>query len=567
MSKNPLLAIDFYKADHRRQYPVGTTKVYSSFTPRTFKRYKGDSDKVVVFGVQMFIKDYLKSWKKYFFNKPQHKVVKKYKKFMDSTLGKDSIPVDHIKALHNLGYLPIQIKALPEGTLAPAKIPVVSITNTHPDFFWLVNYLETAMSAELWKPMTNATIAYDYRRIFEKYADLTGASKDFIPFQGHDFSARGLSGIEDQFKTQISHLLSFVGTDTCLAIEGARKFYNADYTTQLVGTSVPATEHSTMSSGIEVIKHSLDVTGKWVTPANKSLSTDMLQFDSSHTNTQRLAEIAYVWYLITEVYPTGVISIVADTFDFWYMMEFGIKVLKPVIESRKPNSLGLAKVVFRPDSGNPVDVICGVKINQSFPTLTLAEATEQTYMGSSYISCKEGYFKVIDESTFKLLSETQIKGAIECLWDVFGGTTNGKGYKTLSPCVGLIYGDSITLERQDTILKKLADKKFASDNIVLGQGSYTYQMNTRDSLGFAMKATYCEVAGKPYNIYKDPATDDGTKKSPKGLLQVKEIDGNLMLSDQCTWSEEQDSLLQTVYCNGEIIKETSLQEIRERLWQ
>ena len=532
MNKNPLLAIDFYKADHRRQYPVGTTKVYSSFTPRTFKRYKGDSDKVVVFGIQMFIKDYLKSWKKHFFNKPQHKVVKKYKKFMDSTLGKDSIPVDHIKALHNLGYLPIQIKALPEGTLAPAKIPVVSITNTHPDFFWLVNYLETVMSAELWKPMTNATIAYDYRRTFEKYADLTGASKDFIPFQGHDFSARGLSGIEDQFKTQISHLLSFVGTDNCLAIEGARKFYNADYTTQLVGTSVPATEHSTMSSNIEVIKHSLDVTGKWVTPANKSLSTDMLQFDSSHTNTQRLAEIAYVWYLITEVYPTGVISIVADTFDFWYMMEFGIKVLKPVIESRKPNSLGLAKVVFRPDSGNPVDIICGIGTT---PDLSIPNCIE--------------------------------KGAIECLWDVFGGTTNDKGYKTLSPCVGLIYGDSITLERQDTILKKLADKKFASDNIVLGLGSYTYQYSTRDTLGFAMKATYCEVDGKPHNIYKDPATDDGTKKSPKGLLQVKEIDGNLMLSDQCTWSEEQDSLLQTVYCNGETIKETSLQEIRERLWQ
>lgn len=532
MNKNPLLAIDFYKADHRRQYPVGTTKVYSSFTPRTFKRYKGDSDKVVVFGIQMFIKDYLKSWKKHFFNKPQHKVVKKYKKFMDSTLGKDSIPVDHIKALHNLGYLPIQIKALPEGTLAPTKIPVVSITNTHPDFFWLVNYLETVMSAELWKPMTNATIAYDYRRTFEKYADLTGASKDFIPFQGHDFSARGLSGIEDQFKTQISHLLSFVGTDNCLAIEGARKFYNADYTTQLVGTSVPATEHSVMSSNIEVIKHSLDVTGKWVTPANKSLSTDMLQFDSSHTNTQRLAEIAYVWYLITEVYPTGVISIVADTFDFWYMMEFGIKVLKPVIESRKPNSLGLAKVVFRPDSGNPVDVICGTPY----------------YANSAFIP-------------------PEWKGAIECLWDVFGGTTNDKGYKTLSPCVGLIYGDSITLERQDTILKKLADKKFASDNIVLGLGSYTYQMNTRDTLGFAMKATYCEVDRKPYNIYKDPATDDGTKKSPKGLLQVKEIDGNLVLSDQCTWYEEQDSLLKIVYRNGETIKETSLQEIRERLWQ
>jgi len=468
---NPLLAIDFYKADHRRQYPQNTTLVYSNFTPRSFKRYKGSSDKLVWVGLQAFIMDYLiKEWNEGFFNKPKKEVVESYKLFMDSTLGPDSIPVDHVEELHDLGYLPLQIKSLPEGTLVPAKIPVLTIVNTHPKFSWLVNYIETVMSSELWKMSTNATIAYEYRKTFEHYAELTGADKGFVIFQGHDFSARGLSNREDAYKNQISHLFSFVGTDTCLAIQGAKDYYFADYTKSLVGTSVPATEHSVMCTNIANIQQSLDITGKWVTPANKILSIDMLQYDSTHINTQRLAEIAYIWYLITELYPTGIISIVADSFDFWYMMEYGIKVLKPIIESRQPNALGLAKVVFRPDSGNPVDVICGVKINQSFPTLTLEEAAEHTYMGSFYISCKEGCFKVINEDTFELLSEAQIKGAIKCLWDVFGGTTNDKGYKTLSPYVGLIYGDSITLERQDTILKKLADKKFASDNIVLGIG-------------------------------------------------------------------------------------------------
>lgn len=438
---NPLLAIDFYKADHRRQYPDHTTAVYSNFTPRSNRLYKGKSDSIVVFGIQMFIKDYLNSWNDGFFNKPKAEVVAEYQLFMDSTLGAGAITTEHIAALHDVGYLPIVIKALPEGSLCPMKVPVATITNTLPEFFWLPNYLETVMSAELWKPMTNATIAYEYRKTFEKYAELTGANKDLIIFQGHDFSSRGLSNREDMYKTQISHLLSFVGTDTCLAIQGARDFYNADYTKELVGTSVPATEHSVLCSNITNIKHSLDITGKWVTPANKILSIDMLQYDTTHTNTQRLAEIAYIWYLITEVYPTGIVSIVADTFDFWYTMEYGIEVLKPIIESRKPNSLGLCKVVFRPDSGNPVDIICGKK--DGYPS-------------------QDEYEFAIDSVEFK--------GAIECLWDVFGGTINDKGYKTLSPYVGLIYGDSITLERQDTILKKLADKKFASDNVVLGIG-------------------------------------------------------------------------------------------------
>lgn len=482
---NPLLAIDFYKADHRRQYPKGVNLVYSNFTPRSMRLYKGVFDKSVFAGLQILIKQYLiNDWNEGFFNKPKSEVLDEYKSFMDSTLGPDAIPVEHIAALHDLGYLPILIKALPEGTLVPVKVPMLTIQNTHKDFAWLPNMLETVLSTELWKPCVNATIAYDYRTTFEKYASITGASTEFIPFQGHDFSARGLSNREDGYKAGIAHLTSFVGTDTCLAIQGARDFYNADYTKELVGTSVPATEHSVMSSNIEFIKQAFDKDEVWITPNGTKLYKHLCQFDDTHTDTQRLAEIAYVMYLITELYPTGVVSIVSDTFDFWYMMQYGIKVLRPYIEQRKPNALGLAKVVFRPDSGNPVDIICG--------TLgPVGEWKDQT---------------------------PEEAGAIECLYDVFGGTETGKGYKTLNQCVGLIYGDSITLERQEQILSKLAKKGFASDNIVLGIGSYTYQYNTRDTLGMAMKATYCEVDGKGIDIYKDPATDSGTKKSAKGLL-------------------------------------------------
>ena len=529
---NSLLAIDFYKTDHRRQYQKGTNLIYSNFTPRSFKRYKGNQNRLVWMGLQVFIKDFLiKDWNEGFFNRPKDEVVNEYKLFMDSTLGQDAIPVEHIAALHDLQHLPILIKALPEGTLVPAKIPVLTIVNTHPDFFWLVNYLETVMSAELWKISTNATIAYEYRQTFIKYAELTGANKDFIVFQGHDFSARGLSNREDQYKTQISHLASFVGTDTCLAIQGARDFYNADYTRELVGTSVPATEHSVMCTNIEVIKQALDKNGKWFS-GTRLYYIEELQYDNTHTNTQRLAEIAYIWYLITEVYPTGIVSIVADSFDFWYLMEYGIKVLKPVIESRQPNSLGLCKVVFRPDSGNPVDIICG---------------KEPVYYAGI--------------PNIPIVAQ---KGAIQCLWDTFGGTINAKGFKELNPKVGLIYGDSITLERQDTILDKLMQKEFASSNVVLGIGSYSYQYNTRDTFGFAMKATYSEVDDKGVNICKDPATDDGTKKSAKGLLRVDNINGKLVLHDEVTKKME-GGLLQSIYKDGILLVDTSLQEIRKRI--
>lgn len=496
--------MDFYKSDHRRQYPQGTNKVYSNFTPRSARLFKGSKDyddKVVVFGLQMFIKDYLiEEWNDSFFSQDKDKIVARYKRRMDTSLGEDAIDVSHIEDLHDLGYLPIKIKALPEGTRAPIKVPVLTITNTIDEFFWLVNYLETVMSTELWKPMTTATIAYEYKRTFLRYAEMTGASMEFIPFQGHDFSARGLSNREDGYKASIGHLTSFCGTDTVRAIDGAEDFYNADATKELIGASVPATEHSVMSlSGPQ-------------------------------------DEIGTFRRLITELYPTGIVSIVSDTWDFWKVITEYTVELKEEIEARD------GKVVFRPDSGDPVDIICGTN-PYSNATVDPAE-----------------------------------RGAIQLLWDVFGGTVNDKGYKTLNQKVGLIYGDSITLERQERILAILEAKGFASDNIVFGIGSYSYQYNTRDTFGFAMKATYGEVEGVGREIFKDPITDSGTKKSARGMLQVfnnrTDAQGNdlmfdgkdeLALNDQCTAEQEARGLLEVVFEDGKLVKETSLKEIRERL--
>ena len=486
MKINPLMLIDFYKADHRRQYPEGTELVYSNFTPR--KSRQEGNDKLVFFGLQYLVKEYLvKQWNEGFFNLPKEKVVADYKRRMDNALGKDSIPIEHIAELHDLGYLPLVVKGLPEGTIVSSKIPVVTVYNTQPKFFWLTNYLESLMSTILWKPATSATTAFQYRKVFNEFAKNTVSDTDidFVYWQGHDFSFRGMSGIEDACMSAAGHLLSFYGTDTVPAIDFHELYYNANSDNELVGGSVPATEHSVMCMGTK---------------------------DN---------EIATFERLIEKIYPSGIVSIVSDTWDFWKVITEFLPQLKTKILARN------GKVVIRPDSGDPVKIIVGDK-----------DATP---------------------------GSPEYKGAIECMWEVFGGTTTDKGYKLLDSHIGLIYGDSITLQRQKEILNGLKEKGFASFNVVLGIGSYTYEYVTRDTYGFAMKATYGEVNGEPRNIFKDPKTDDGTKKSAKGLMQVTEVAGTLVMKDQCTWDEEKQGLLQTVFENGKIVNEQSLSEIRGRI--
>lgn len=486
MTINPLMLIDFYKADHRRQYPEGTELVYSNFTPRK-SRLEGNEN-LVFFGLQYFIKEYLvKQWNEGFFNMPKEKIVADYKRRMDNALGKDSIPVEHIAELHDLGYLPLIVKGLPEGTIVSPKIPVVTVYNTQPKFFWLTNYLESLMSAILWKPATSATTAFQYRKTFNLYARQTVSDTniDFVYWQGHDFSFRGMSGIEDACISAAGHLLSFYGTDTVPAIDFHELYYNANSDKELVGGSVPATEHSVMCMGTK---------------------------DD---------EIGTFERLIAELYPKGIVSIVSDTWDFWKVITEFLPQLKSKILARD------GKVVIRPDSGDPVKIIVGDK-----------DATP---------------------------GSPEYKGAIECMWEIFGGTTTDKGYKLLDSHIGLIYGDSITLQRQKAILEGLKEKGFASFNVVLGIGSYTYEYVTRDTYGFAMKATYGEVNGEGRNIFKDPKTDDGTKKSAKGLLAVHQVDGQLKLKDECSWAEEKEGLLQTVFENGKVVNEQSLTEIRARI--
>jgi nicotinamide phosphoribosyltransferase len=491
---NPLFLTDGYKTGHHQQYPKGTTLVYSNFTPRSNKHAPKGCDQLVSFGQQMVIKQIHEAFQKDFFSRPKDEVCGEMKRELSMYLNTD-YDVSHFEALHDLGYLPINVKAIEEGALVPMKVPVLTIYNTHPDFYWITNYLETVISNLLWKPMTSATIAHAYRKLFTAWQEKTDAEKAwFIDWQAHDFSMRGLDSIDATISSGLGHLTSFSGSDSLPAIFGARKFYNE---TEFVAGSVNATEHSVMCAG--------------------SKEDEIGTFRN-----------------LMETYPTGILSIVSDTWDLWKVCTEHLVTLKEEILARD------GKVVIRPDSGDPVDIICGTE---------------------DYTRSKLSYEDVKDMPA----AHPSAKGVIELLWDVFGGTINEQGYKVLDPHIGAIYGDSITLDRAEQIFTRLEAKGFASTNIVLGVGSFTYQYNTRDTFGFAMKATYVEVNGEGREIFKDPITDDGVKKSAKGLLCVEDNNGQIALYDRVSKATEHTGLLQTIYLNGQFENQTTLTAIRAKL--
>ena len=267
-------------------------------------------------------------------------------------------------------------------------------------------------------------------------------------------------------------------------------------------------------------------------------------------NEKRLyAELYSIQNLLT-IFPTGIVSYVSDTYNLWDVCSVILPKIKNEILSRD------GKLVIRPDSGDPVDIVCGFETQNINGELYHVDDIVERWAGNYLVSTDS---KPIEPNS------PEIKGVVELLWDVFGGTINSKGYKVLDNHIGVIYGDSISLERADAICKRLEQKGFASNNVVFGIGSYTYNYNTRDSLGIAVKSTYCVVDGEDRNIFKDPVTDNGLKKSAKGLLKVEVVNGKYVLYDEVSIEEEKLGELEIVYENGKLYVDHSLKEIRDRL--
>jgi nicotinamide phosphoribosyltransferase len=421
-----------------------------------------------------------------FFASPKEKVIQEYKDNI-STFVSPGFSVKELEDLHDLGYLPIQFSAVPEGTLVPIGVPSILIKSTHKDFAWLVNYLESDLSAGIWHPSTAATLSWNIRRVFDKAAKETGAPLEAVQWQGHDFSYRGQVNREAAMASGAAHLLSFTGSDVVPAVPWVNYYYPGD--NGLIAASVPATEHSVMCAG-----------GK----------EDEIE----------------TFRRLLKTYPTGILSIVSDTWDFWKVLTEYLPLLKDEIMARD------GKLVIRPDSGDPADIICGTV-----------------------------------PATGLLLDGTpEQKGAIEVLWDIFGGTENELGFKELDSHIGLIYGDGMYKDRIENINARLKSKGFVSTVWVAGLGSWFFQMNTRDTFSSAVKATYVVVDGEGREIFKDPATDDGTKKSAKGRLAVGNMaDGTLYRIEGATDEEIARSVLQPVWENGTFLRTFSYKQVRENV--
>ena len=494
---NSLFYTDGYKIGHKRMLAKGTTRLYGTWIPRSTKHAPKEISKILSFGQQLAMRWLHDEFAENFFSIPKEDAMQ-FGKDMSMYLGMD-YDASHFEALYDLGYLPIRVKALPEGIETNPNVPHMTFINTVDGFAWLTLYLETIISSLAWKPSTSATIALQYKRNVVKWVMKTDPNNAWlIPFLCHDFSARGLSPW-DMLSSGLGHATSFLGSDTIICIPGARYFYD-EPKDQVAIYSVNASEHSVSTTKIFTVGEQ-----------------------------QMIAD-----WLVD--FPKGILSIVSDTFDLWKLITEYLPANKEAIMARD------GKLVIRPDSGDPVDIICG------------SEST-------MYTGAPEG------------------KGVIELLWDIFGGTVNEQGFKVLDPHIGAIYGDSITLDRQIQIYERLAAKGFAATNIVLGVGSFTYQMNTRDTLGFAAKGAWFEVDENGtkvgYDIYKDPVTDDGTKKSLKGLIRVDEITATseetgktytkYEVKTQCTPEEEAGGILQTIYEDGHFHNQASLTEIRNKI--
>lgn len=313
---NPLLCLDFYKTCHADQYPAGLTKMVSYYTPRMSRL--ADTDKITMFGLQAFIQEYLVTAFQFdFFDRPIDAIIQEYKRVLGATIGTDGVGEHRLRELHAIGHLPLQIRAVPEGTRTNIKVPQIEISNTHPDFVWLVNSIETMLSCTMWHTQVSAEVGYRYRQIVDEFAERTCDDNVVRARLLGDFSMRGQESVESATKSSAAFCLSFLNTATVPAILWLEDNYDCDCSKEPVAYGALSTEHSVMCSNFAV--------------------------DGD--------EITHVRRLLTEVYPHQSFSMVSDSYDYWNLVDNILPQLKDEILAHD------GFISIRGDSGDPVSVI------------------------------------------------------------------------------------------------------------------------------------------------------------------------------------------------------------------
>lgn len=592
MKINPLLQCDWYKLVHHAQYPQGLTKMVSYYTPRMSRL--DDVDHLTLFGLQGFICEYLEeAFNDYFFKRPWASIQWEYTYAWTEGMGTPPTEDDmkRIKALYDLGYLPLSIRAVPEGTRTKVGVPQIEISNTHPDFVWLVNAIETMLSCEMWHTQVAAEVGIRYYKIAKLWADRTCDSSVDPHTLISDFSMRGQHSVESATKASAAWALTNYGSATVPAL-----FYLSEYYTDGDRTYVPnitkgaiSTEHSVMCS-------------------NKAVDGD---------------EITFIKRLLTEIYPDQSFSMVSDSYDYWNL----VTNLLPQCKEEIMNHNGT--LLVRGDSGNPVDILAGKKIlwltdkdtevdkmfiDSRYTKRYLKDMLYDDYDVENegeieyYINLNGKFYHVTCNPEFsserggytdnkyyfvedwdiewkEIQPDAELLGTVWALDQICGHTINEKGYKVLDRHIKAIYGDSIIPDYAREIYRRLAAQGYAANNVALGAGSmgmmalvcqndegnlqFAGRVNgtnpgpyTRDTFGIAVKATYCEDKdGNPINIYKQPKAL-AWKKSQKGCCIVA-MDGE-SYTDEHTFEEatKSENLLREVWRDGKFVEFQELDKIR-----
>ena len=581
MGYSSILKTDFYKVTHMQQYNTGITHFTSYLTPRG-SRFK-NIDKMVVFGIANFVNEILyKDFNENFFGKHWLDIYEDLIEVLHDGLHYSLPTIKEtelkIKKLHELGYLPIELNGLPEGTLCPMGVPAIEIRSTHPDFAWVAQSIESILSCEFWHPAISATMALEYKKIAKAAYDKTVDDDISHMTAMCDFSMRGQESYDSAVASGAAFLTSFYNCSTIESRRYIRENYNDIKPERVNGLT--STEHSVMCSDYAICG------------------------DERETFKR----------LLTEVYPNTSFAAVSDSYDFWNVVTNILPSLREEIEAHN------GFIGIRHDSDEPVHALCGIKsINlnkilcgepevnnfEDFESLVYEivnddlhfDDVEEVYFEYKFKDIAyKGVFDIIPyvesydhkgrewiayETTFLREERTpEDKGMVESLYELFGGYTNSKGYKVMNPKLKAVYGDSITIPRAKEIYKRLEEKGFAANNVSLGVGSFSMECLeedgvlkpfTRDSFSIAVKATYCiyndNGEEKEIFIYKDPKGCSG-KKSLKGLCRVvenyEEIKVVQELNRQQYDALELASLFVNYFKDGTVNK-YSFKDIRSRM--
>lgn len=580
---NPMFKTDSYKFSHKDMFVPNTNLVYSHVTPRNNKylkeMYPDIPDTVIVFGLQYVVRSLKKDWDDNFFAKPWPEIEKEAFSTLGPHLGKpDAYFLDNFKQLHELGYLPIRIKGIPELTEVPLNVPIATIQNTHPDFYWFTNNLESVILGQIYTPLTVATIGRLISKLRDKYFDMSCEDNDpFRDFALHDFSFRGHTSWESALQASIAFSLYTKGTDTVVGLKGMVEYYDAKETCY----SLSATEHSLTGQGI---LHYAELGIKLLYETASSINEGAIakyvimypEFTINHIltlyslvqqlDTERLdlnetelllGELVNLYRLLVIKYPTGMLAYVSDTFNYYALVNKILPVLKDIIISRD------GKLIIRPDSYDPEIIVLGhdKTVNQlvsALPINSFYRINDHTYIksetGSHELVANE---KIIDIGY-------EQKGTIKALEEIFGTTVNSKGYKELPPQIGIVYGDGINYERMGSIYKRLTERGYAVNCICMAAGAYMLSGSiTRDSLSLVVKASQTRIGDKLQPVYKDPITDQG-KTSPSGFLKVTEIPGKIMYIPNVSEEQETTGMLQVILEDGELYNQVSYDNLRNK---